>query len=60
MPLVPGYLDDAQRGKQQKGILPEPPTQHNILTKSVNLLSRHHYSFLVGNDNASSIPAFFS
>jgi hypothetical protein len=50
MPSVPGYLDDAQRehrGKQRKRILPEPmttPTQHNIPTKSANLLNRHRYS----------------
>ena len=50
MPLVPGYLDDAQRdhrGKHRKRILPEPmttPTQHSIPTKSANLLSRHRYS----------------
>ena len=49
MPSVSGYIEDGQRehrGKQRKR-MPEPmttPTQHNIPTKSPNLLSRHRYS----------------
>ena len=50
MSSIPGHFEDAQRenrGKQRKRNLPEPmttPTQHNIPTKSANLLSRHRYS----------------
>jgi len=62
---VPVYLDDGQREhhKQRRRISPEPmttPTQHNINTKSANLLSKHRYSPIANELTTPNLSRIYS